>query len=376
MKLARGAHLTYCTNIHPGESWPDVRKVLDTHVVDVKKRVSPSAPFGVGLRLSAHAAEALASPGALEDLKALLAKHDLYVFTINGFPYGQFHGTRVKEKVYEPDWRADARVAYTDRLATLLAALLPDGVEGSVSTVPGGFSKSIPDDAERARVADGVARHAAHLAALRAETGKVVRLALEPEPWCMLETAADAVAFFEQHLFPRADAEVLREHVGVCFDACHSAVAFEDPKHALDSLKSAGIRIPKMQVTAALEAPSLMARAALKRFADEVYLHQVVERGGDKLHRYLDLPDAMAHGGPGAWRVHFHVPVFMEAFGALRSTQPHVRALLELSRAGDVTQHFEVETYTWDVIPEADRPGSAVEAISRELAWVEEHLRT
>jgi sugar phosphate isomerase/epimerase len=374
MRLAGGAHLTYCTNIHPGESWPDVRKVLDTHVVEVKKRVSPNAPFGVGLRLSAHAAEALASPAALEDLKALLAKHDLYVFTINGFPYGQFHGTRVKEKVYEPDWRADARVAYTDRLATLLAALLPDGVEGSVSTVPGGFSKSVAGDAEKARVAEGLARHAAHLAALRDEAGKVVRLALEPEPWCMLETAADAVAFFERHLFSRADAELLREHVGVCFDACHSAVAFEDPKGALDSLKAAGIRIPKMQVTAALEAPSATARAALKRFADEVYLHQVVERGGDELLRYLDLPDAMARGGAGTWRVHFHVPVFMEAFGALRSTQPHVRALLDLSRGGEVTQHFEVETYTWDVIPEADRPGSAVEAIARELSWVRELL--
>ena len=197
-------HLSYCTNIHPGESWAEVRANLERYLVPVRERVAPGEPFGVGLRLSAESARALATPEALEELRGFLRAHDLYVFTINGFPYGPFHGRPVKEQVYLPDWLDPERLAYTDQLADILAALLPDGVEGTISTVPGAFAPRVHGEADQARMAQALLDHVAHLVRLRATTGRRVALALEPEPCCFLETIAEAVAFFERYLFSAA----------------------------------------------------------------------------------------------------------------------------------------------------------------------------
>jgi len=394
------AHLTYCTNIHPGESWAEVSRNLRTFVPHVKARVSPNAPFGLGLRLSARAAEELESGDELARFRELLAAEGLYVFTLNGFPYGRFHGGSVKEAVYLPDWRDDARVVYTDRLATLLSELLPAGVSGSVSTVPGGFKPRVRTAAEVSAVVTNLVRHAAHLHGIAQRRGQVIRLALEPEPACMLETIAETVSFFHEHVFGRAacrelgtllgassaEAErILRTHVGVCLDACHMAVEFEDPHEAVAALARAGITVAKVQVTAGLAVPFGAAAhaslGALEAFAEETYLHQVVEKRGSTLVRWVDLPDALASARTRPpregeeWRVHFHVPVFHEDLGAFVSTQAYVRELLTAVRArGLEGAHLEVETYTWDVLPAAHRPGSVVDGIAREIAWVKEEL--
>jgi sugar phosphate isomerase/epimerase len=209
------SHLTYCTNIHPGESWAEVRANLEQHVLAVKARVSPDAPFGVGLRLSGRAANELVDARAL---RRWLDDHGLYVFTINGFPHGAFHATPVKEEVYRPDWREPERVAYSNRLADLLVELLPDGVDGTISTVPGCFQARAGGDAE---MAANLARCAEHLAAIEARTGRAIMLALEPEPCCVMETIAQTVAFFDTHAIDR-------RRIGVCLDVCHAAVEFED----------------------------------------------------------------------------------------------------------------------------------------------------
>ena len=394
-------HLTYCTNIHPGESWPEVRDNLERYLVPVRERVAPGRPFGVGLRLSGQSALALGDPAALDELRTFLRAHDLYVFTINGFPYGPFHGRPVKEQVYLPDWLDPERLAYTDRLADVLAALVPEEVEGTISTVPGAFAPRVRDDADEARMARALLDHVAHLVRLRDSTGRRVALALEPEPCCFLETIAETVDFFEQHLhsasaaghvsaatgLSRASAEAaIREHLGVCLDACHLAVEFEEPAQVLDALGEAGIRVPKVQVTAGLRAVLREGDGtildALGAFADDVYLHQVVERGEDgALVRHLDLPQALAAARAGQgkgtreWRVHFHVPVFRERYGAFEGTQTYVAELLRLVRAREASEHFEVETYTWDVLPEEFRREGIVAGISREIEWAEAALR-
>jgi hypothetical protein len=391
------AELTYCTNIHPGESLAEVREVLATHVAAVRDRVSPHAPFGVGLRLSAQAAGELEQPGELERFRALLAEQRLYVFTINGFPYGGFHGRRVKERVYAPDWRAAERSAYSARLARLLAALLPEScAHGSVSTVPVGFRAELEAETARQLAARSLLEHAAQLVELTRTTGKEIVLALEPEPFCALETTADAVSFFERFLLgaealawfsartglaPAAAEAALRRHLGVCLDACHAAVVFESPDACVGGLEAAGIRIAKLQISAGLEAElgggRDMARA-LGRFADDVYLHQVFEQSEHGRARYLDLPDALERvaGSELArrWRIHFHVPVFAERLGEFASTQPTLRAILARQRARPFTQHLEVETYTWDVLPEEHRAVPVAEAIARELAWARAEL--
>ncbi len=388
-------HLTYCTNIHAGETWPEVRRSVEEHVAAVKHRVAPERPFGVGLRLSAQAAEALAEPAELDAFKDFLKSQQLYVFTINGFPYGAFHGTRVKEAVYLPDWLEEERLRYSDRLAGLLAALLPDepGLEGSVSTVPGAFKPRVAGAAEVARMATLLGRHVATLARLEQETGKHLSLALEPEPFCHLETVDETLAFFQQFVFAgpaleslaracgldRSRSEALmRRHLGVCFDACHMAVEFEEPEAAVRRLAAAGIRIVKIQISAGLrvllDGDRKEALAALRPFAEGVYLHQVVERGRHGLRRYLDLPEALEHAaredGAAEWRIHFHVPLFRERLGPFSNTQDFLRRLLALVRAEPLAPHLEVETYTWDVLPAEYRGEPVVTAVARELDWV------
>jgi len=391
-----GAHLTYCTNIHPGESWEDVRGALRTHVVEVKKRVAPKVPFGVGLRLAARAARDLeGSPGALDEARGELDDAGLYVFTLNGFPYGAFHATRVKENVYRPDWLEDERVLYTQALARVLARLLPEGTPGSISTVPGCFQERAGQGAPRA-IAHNVARAAAELVRIERETGKIIALALEPEPACLLETTDQALLFFENELFHRevldafargigADASgaeaTLRRHVGVCLDACHASVEFERPVMALQKLRSAGIPVPKIQLSAGLRIVPATPRALdeLRAFDDGVYFHQTVVRNGDerdsataRLRRFVDLPDAFRAApelGKGTeWRVHFHVPVFHAELGSFSSTQEDLRELVVL--ATELSPHLEVETYTFDVLPKAFRDRPVTEAIARELEWV------
>src|SRR5262249_24732817 len=133
MKLgqaAGAAHLTYCTNIHRGESWADTRAALERYLPQVKRQASPALAMRARLPLSNAAPETRAAQACeLAAFKAFLAEHGLYVLTINGFPYGPFHGTRVKEEVYQPDWRFAERLAYSNRLADLLLELLPETTE-------------------------------------------------------------------------------------------------------------------------------------------------------------------------------------------------------------------------------------------------------
>jgi sugar phosphate isomerase/epimerase len=383
------AQLTYCTNVHPGESLLAVRAALKQHVVAVKRAIAPDRRFGVGLRLAAEATQALAAPDELQRFRDELEQEGLYCFTINGFPYGAFHGTRVKERVYLPDWLDFERVRYTQSLAHVLAELLPMGVAGSISTVPGCFRpKATGADVER-RMVSGLIDVVATLVDIARSKGRHIALALEPEPHCFLETTEEAVRFFEQRLFSRearerlcmaadldpAEAErALRRHLGVCLDTCHASVEFETPLDAWRRLQQAGIAVPKVQLSAGLclrEATDERLQA-LQAFDNGVYLHQTVVRHDQKLQRFLDLPDALAHAprAGAEWRVHFHVPIFMSDLTVFESTQPDLLPLLaELARAQDCP-HLEVETYTWDVLPEAFRNVPIDEAIARELRFV------
>ena len=391
-----GVHLTYCSNIHPGESWADVRANIEKFFPAVRDRVAPGEKFGIGLRLSARAARELGDGDALDDFLRFLDAKNLYVFTINGFPYGTFHGTRVKEGAYLPDWREPERLRYTDELADLLARLLPDGIEGSISTVPGAFKPAMRNSSDVDLIADHMLRHVAKLVDVKEKTGKVIALAIEPEPHCFLETIEESVRFFRQQLFSshavRRLAELtglgrspaaaaLHQHIGLCLDLCHAAVEFEDPVGCIRDLADAGIRITKLQISAGLRLPELTLEAvtALKQFDDPVYLHQVVEDGPEGIRRYADLPEALATAKGGAdgreWRVHCHVPIFMDDLGAFSSTRSFISEVLGIHRLQPISGHLEVETYTWNVLPEHLRAGGMEQAIARELNWVKSELQ-
>ena len=389
MKIRGRFDLTYCSNIHAGESWAEVRAALGAALPDIRRHLDASGPLAIGLRLSARAAEDLDQPRAFDEFRSFLRDGDYYVPTINGFPFGAFHRARVKESVYLPDWRDRRRVDYTNRISTLLAALLADRglAEGSVSTVPGAFKGHLHAPADAAAIAVRILECATHLAALRESTGVTIALAIEPEPACFIETTSEAVDFFTRFLFDDAfvrttcDLAVddVRRHVGICFDACHMAVEFEDHAAALASLDRAGIRVPKFQISSALRVSDPSAgspgRRALERFAEDTYLHQVVAQSPQGLTRYVDLPEALAASASHSeWRIHFHVPVFLRSRGDLETTQPDLETVLDLVKSRTDGPCLEVETYTWDVLPPEHRTSSMSQAIARELAWTRERI--
>lgn len=399
MKLDNGnnsTHLTYCTNIHPGETWDEVAHALRVHLPAVKAQLCPEQDFGVGLRLSAATARDLQDPEAFAELQDILTTAGLYVFTINGFPYGTFHGARVKEGVYQPDWRTNERVAYSNHLADLLSRLLPDdgSIDGSISTVPGGFKADVEGPETIRAMVDNILRHAAYLVHIRRVTGRSVALALEPEPCCVLETTEEAVNAFKRHLFnsaaisqlamytgtSRAGAEAdLHRHLGICLDLCHAAVEFEDPDEAVDTLQAAGIAIPKVQISAGLRLPQVTKAdiERIKPFDDEVYLHQVVAKTDRGLERYIDLQDAFARYKEAEnpeWRVHFHVPIFLDELDGFATTRPAVEKFLARQAKNPVTDHLEVETYTWDVLPAEFRKDDVVTNIVKEMSWAHNQL--
>ena len=401
MKLgqaAGAAHLTYCTNIHRGESWADTRAALERYLPEVKRQAAPTLAMGVGLRLSNVASETLAAQaGELEAFKVFLAEHGLYVFTINGFPYGPFHGTRVKEDVYQPDWRFAERLAYSNRLADLLLELLPEttDIDGSISTVPATFRPIGATPGAVAKIQENLLQHAAHLVRARERTGRTITLALEPEPMCYLETSEELVPFLEAQIFAKtavarfvtltglsvgAAEAALRRHIGICYDVCHAAIEFEDPAGSIARLRNAGIGIFKLQLSAALKVARVDADTLpqLRRFDEGVYLHQVVERRADgNLVRYLDLAPAFAEidrAYGSEWRVHCHVPVFMDKLPALGTTQDFLREILAIHKRSPISPHLEVETYTFDVLPEELRRVDVATAVVRELDWVNQRL--
>ena len=361
----------------------------------VRKIVAPGQWFGLGLRLSAQAAAELAgSESKRDEALAVFSQHEMYPFSVNAFPYGKFHGGAVKEHVYSPDWRMLDRRNYTFQVADVLAGWLPEGIDGSISTVPGSFKPWIKDASAVSAMAENIGAVAAYLGALREDTGREIHLGLEPEPSCFLETTSETVAFFKNELwttgveeikrirkcYTKEAEEMMRRHIGVCFDTCHVALQFEDPLEAIRTYKAEGIRISKVQLSAALMvAFDPDSWDALKPFAEGVYLHQVRGRTSDgNVVSWNDLPDALAdtegQEGIEEIRVHFHVPLFFTESGKLGSTVGTLSPEFFHELRQGATSHVEIETYTFDVLPKEIHPGDVVKSIAREYEWVQKHL--
>ena len=379
MKLANNSHLAYCTNIHRGSSWAETLDSLDRYTMKVRDRVCPDDEYAIGLRLSASAARQLSDSTTLLEFQRWLEKRKCYVFTINGFPYGDFHGTRVKEGVYRPDWTSSDRVDYTKSLFDLLCQIAPPGMEGSVSTVPGSFKRFISSEDQLVAMRKNLADCALHIDALSSKSGRDLHLGLEPEPLCLFETSAETVSFFDALLTAGlGDKDVLLKRLGVNYDACHLAVEYETAEESLGRLVDAGIRISKIHLSSALKVSDFSESTlkTLEGFCEEVYLHQVVARTGtDPLVRYEDLDVALAARASGEdqadeWRIHFHIPLHSSPGAPLESTSDQISSVLDIVKGSpDMCRHFEMETYTWEVLPGGLGAVDVVDQLVREYDW-------
>jgi sugar phosphate isomerase/epimerase len=390
--LAPRTLVGYCTNVHPGATREQLLDSLKRYAVPVRRRVGLGGPLGVGLWLPRAVARELCAEGEPARLADWLSERGLLAFTLNGFPYSDFHTARVKRRVYQPDWSDEARLEYTMELARILVVLLGDEPEGSISTLPVGWRPSFVERKDALALATrNLVRAAESLARLEERTGKLIHLDLEPEPGCFLHTAADVVALFEEHLVPAGDPTSVHRHLRVCHDVCHAAVMFEDQATALRRYHEAGIAVGKVQISSAIrvvfqglsEQERLAAFERLRGFEEDRYLHQTVVRDaeGGAITFFEDLPLATASHGPenparGEWRVHFHVPIFLERIGLLGTTRDQVVECLALLLRDGGVRHFEVETYAWGVLPAELRCTDLAEGIGRELSWLRESCRS
>lgn len=401
MKTAFG-HLTYCSNIHPGESWTEHLAALKSHIPALRNELAADSLFGIGLRLSNRASLELSKQDVLTEFQHWLKQTGAYVFTMNGFPYGGFHHQRVKDEVHAPDWRSTERLHYTLRMFRILAALLPESMEGGISTSPLSYKPwfHAVDQQEQAR--EQATWHVVHvleyLVQLRLQGGPRMHLDLEPEPDGLLENSREFIRWFVEDLEPLAcavlqekldlskqkAADFLREHIRLCYDVCHFAIQYEHPETVFQRLAQEGIRIGKIQLSAALkihwpaDADGRRAlQTSLQAFDEPVYLHQVVSRhtNGD-LRAFRDLPEAWPEldlASLKEWRAHFHVPLFATGYQGLESTADVVKEVLNHHRAQPLCSELEVETYTWEVLPQALKT-DLHQSITRELRWVLDQL--
>lgn len=387
MKLSAGMHLGYCTNVHRGDTWAETFDALKNYTLQVRERVCPGRPFGIGLRLSNQAAHELSNRDALVDFQRWLARNQCYVFTLNGFVFGNTFGTRVKEAAYEPDWSSPERLAYTKLLFDLLSQLVPTGMDGSVSTLPGSYKgfHLRPEDVKMART--NLWSCIEHVARVSERSGRRMHLGLEPEPLCLLESSGETIQFFDRLRAEHPRDVRLSEHLGVNYDACHFAVEFEEPSDALLCLLQHGIKISKIHISSALKVSATReARQVLADLADDGWLHQVVACLPDgQRFIYRDLNEALADesaaidNGDGSqaaeWRIHFHVPFHHPDTEFFGTTDDHILGVMDLLAANPGTcSHLEMETTAWDVPPPESGECDLIQEWVEEYRWALERL--
>ncbi len=363
--------LCACSNAFPCEG-------IDAQVELFKKRLPslrnmvPGAmdkPFAAGLWLDSQSVSYLVKTKKSGEFCDFVKSLGFYAFTANAFPFGRFHDGPVKESVYRPDWSETDRLEYTCAVADILARLLPEGVEGSVSTLPCGYkgmfkSKDLP----AARL--NLLLAANHLKRLWMNTGKRMTLAIEMEPDCVWESPEEFCDFYDSAL--RGDDA--SDFIGVCYDTCHQELLDSSPGKGMETFLNRKVKIAKFQLSSAISAPDAASKKTLEaHFMDTVYLHQTrAFPGGGSMLKWPGLPDALrSNERPLPWKVHFHVPVFLEEIkGGLLPANAELLSVVErVRKEPDLCSNLEVETYSYNVLPDFSKEASIEKGMARELQW-------
>ncbi len=367
-------HLAYCSNVHAAEDAAGIVAQLGRFAAPVRERLGASR-LGIGLWLAADAARELrADPDALGALRDALDEGELEVVTFNAFPYRGFHAPVVKEAVLPPGLdRRGARRLHPRCRGALRRAPARRHRRGvgldDAARLARGWS-----DADAAAARERFAGLAGQLADLERTTGRTIRVGIEPEPSCVVETIDEAV-----------DALSVSTRTG---SAWRSTPAITRSPSTIRPMRWMRSSAPACgSSSASSRAPcaprrrgSAAGRRRLEEFVEPRFLHQTREPRSSpgQVHGTDDLPEALAGGLPAEreWRVHFHVPVHE---GGPETTQAELQAWMAalVGRPAARVHHLEIETYTWTVLPEDRRPvgeGGLIDGLTREVAWTRDQL--
>jgi len=378
MKIYPNFHIAYSTNIHPAETWEETFDALNKFTLRVRDEISEGKRFGIGLRLSATAARQLKEDGNLSQFKRWLEANNCYVFTINGFPYGEFHSERVKENVFLPDWSSVERVEYTNLLFNILSEILPDDCEGSVSTMPVSFKGFEPGVERISRSMENLYKCVEYIDRLSCKRKQKLHLGIEPEPLGYIETTDEFVRFFNllKEIFPND--ERINRYIGINYDCCHFAVEFEEAKDSFKLLLESGIKISKIHLSNAISViPDNETIYTLKSYCEKRYLHQTIMkiRNGHLIKlKDLDYAIKIALETPDLdseeWRIHFHIPIYSKPELPIRDTSFQIKSVMdELKKNPKLCSHFEIETYTFGVLPQGLKNKDVVNQIVNEYRF-------
>jgi sugar phosphate isomerase/epimerase len=176
-------------------------------------------------------------------------------------------------------------------------------MEGGISTSPLSYRFWFPEEKALQKATflatENILVIAEELIRIRQESGVKMHLDIEPEPDGILESAAEFIDWFEKVLLPLSkqilpdrlnispeEAEVfIKEHICLCYDVCHFAIGYESHAQVIELLGNKGIRVGKIQISAALKADLPVDSElrsgiadAFAKYDEPTYLHQVVAR--------------------------------------------------------------------------------------------------
>lgn len=387
--------LTYCSNIYSSDTWNDIFVSLKKNIPKISSKLSTNKPFGIGLRLSNNAATQLLENNNIIVFQEWLNENNYYVSTINGFVYGNFYNTNIKDKVYQPDWTTLERASYNDLLIEILSKLCPIGKEIGFSTSPLGYKFSLNKEKETSYnnlVINYLLILLKKLIYIEKLENKTIHIDFEPEADCLLENIHDVINFFEKSLLinlaykltedlnltlPEAKNYILK-HLRICYDICHQSIQFEDHLKNFEILNKRNIKIGKIQLSSALEINVKKhtlnnLKIDLDKFKDEIYLHQVVIKNFDgSFTKYRDLPEALENfvdNKESFWRIHYHLPIFAENYNNLFTTRKEIQTIINFLKTSYITSCLEIETYTWEILPK-ELKFNLIESIVREYEWI------
>ncbi len=366
----------YCGNVHPCTSVEELIAQVELHLLPIK-RARKLKRMHLGLWLNQSLLSQLCSCDKLRtQWFELLSEHNLTIKSLNAFPQTEFHGKEIKELVYFPEWCQQSRLDYTKLLADFIALYPAVFVQNiTISTVPLGYKASWNSDKQKSAIKN-LGEIANYLAAIKQDNGIHIRLCLEMEPDCQLESSAELIDFFKRDL--KIDTQVNNaSHLGACYDICHQAVMFEDIISSLVAIEENNIVIGKIQVSNAMSFKVVnlaKVQSKLKRFNRSPYLHQMKVQSASGIVSFPDLDFNLLNkfSPQEQVRIHFHLPINSHnVTEELETTQNAILEVVSMLASMKNKPDLEIETYTWLVMVDAL---GLNECLIKELNWLEKSL--